>query len=293
MRKQKNDDEVIICLFPKMGDSVYGLAYAEQYKKETGKKICVLCVENLVSFINEYKFVDRVITYKKRSLTNAYVQMFSLVRMHNKKRIKRDGLIANVPPMLFYKGLTCLEVYRDYIYQVKEDIYNLYPRIIEPITCIPDFEKNKDKIVIINPYSFSQKINYGLYENIAKTLKKKGYIVYTNVIKSLGQKVIAGTLAFDSNNMFEVYSIMEKIPLVVSVRTGMLDMIASGNSNIFAVYYNKQIANRFSIKELRQKCENLENKNTCEVIYRKNKDKKLILEKFENFLAEIENKNKI
>lgn len=284
MRKQKKDDEVIICLAPHLGDIVYSMLYAEQYKKENGKKICVFCADNLIDYIKKYNFIDRIITFPRNSLNFEYVSCFPFLRYMKRKKGNFDGIIATMPSACEFKGLNVVEIYRDYIFNVKHDVYNLYPREICEVNAIENFEQNKDKIVILNPYSFSHKTNLKLFEDIAKSLQERGYIVYTNVITKLNQKVVKGTLPFDTN-IYEIYSIVDQIPLFVSVRSGILDMNCSGNGNLFALYFkNKSKRHYFSIKYL--------HKNSQEYFWNSKKDNQKVVNAINMYLDEIENKNK-
>lgn len=285
MRKLKKDDETLICLFPHLGDIVYGLSYAKQYKKDTGKKICVYCGNNMEYYVKQYDFIDRIITYDVKSMQTIYVAIFPFVRYMGKNKANKDGVFATVPSTLHFKGLTALEVYRDYIYNVSKNNLSLYPNINTPITSIKNFENVKDKIVILNPYSFSMKVDKKLFETIALSLQNLGFIVYTNCIPKFGQQPIKGTLVFDAK-IPETYSVIENIACFISLRSGICDMAASGKGNLFVIYANN-IHKReyFSVKELRST-------NVCEEFYGGKKDILRIVRSVDNFIDNVVNKNK-
>lgn len=273
----KEDDEVIVCLFPHLGDIVYGLSYAEQFKKETGKKICVYCGENMLSYLKNYPFIDRIITYNTKSLEPIYVAIFPFIRYMGKNKYNKDGIIATVPTKMHFKGLTALEVYRDYVYNVKEDSLSLYPVISPMIQSIENFESIKNKMIIINPYSFSMKTDIKLFEAIAKNLTEQGYIVYTNCMEKFGQKCIKGTKVFDVP-ILETYSIVNEIAMFISVRSGIVDMLSSGSGKLFIIYSSGQhVREYFSVKELNPT-------NTQEEYYKNAKDTTRILNSLNSFL---------
>ena len=283
MRKQKQDDEVIICLFPHLGDIVYGLSYAEQYKKETGKKICVFCSSNLEYYVREYKFIDRIILYDATSLDQVYVACFPFLRYGHTRGKNPDGIIATVPDTNHFKGMTALEVYRDCIYNVQKDKLSLYPPQDVPVSAIDDFDNIKDKVVLINPYSFSHGKSDEMFECMAEELKKRGYIVYTNVMNVLNQQPIKGTLPFDCH-MFEKYTVVNKISLFISTRSGMLDMMASSQGNLLTIYIKKpKKRDYFSVKELRSE-------GVREICWQSKKDTPRVIKLMNNFLDEIEAK---
>jgi len=43
VRRQKLGNEVIIAMLAHLGDTIYAMMFVNQYKQETGKKICIYC----------------------------------------------------------------------------------------------------------------------------------------------------------------------------------------------------------------------------------------------------------
>ncbi len=250
LRAQKRDNEVIIFPLAHLGDTIYAMMYVLQFKCETGKKICIYCCENVLNIIKKYSCVDRIITFKKNSLEECYVRCFSIFRYIGIKKENRDGLIATNPRRSFFKGKSIIEVYRDRVYKVNLDKKELFCPNVVDVKTIPNFEKDKDKIIVINPYSFSQKRNRRLFEKIVSELNLMGYIVYTNVVQKLGQTAIKGTQALDCS-LDELYSIVQQIPMFLSVRSGVIDYMAGGKGNIFAIYIKEvTMKNYYSLQEL-------------------------------------------
>lgn len=281
LRKQKRDDEVIIALFAHYGDVVYGMLYAEQYHKETGKKISVYCGENVAHMMKKYPFVDRVLTYRPHTLEQFRVILFAPVRYNTIKKENKDGIIATVPPQHDFRGRAAVEVYRDLIYKVQEDKKTLYVPDTVPITSIPDFESKKDRIIVINPYSFSHSCNKDLFEKLVVTLQNKGYIVYTNAVAKFGQQPIKGSLPLDCS-VEELYAIVNQIPLFISVRSGILDVMASGQGNLFALYFkrNHWMRTYFPLRDLRPN-------NVYDAIWFKKADTPRVIHRIETVLQEI------
>ncbi len=281
LRKQKRDDEVIIALFPHFGDVVYGMLYAEQYHKETGTKVSVYCGDNVAHMMKKYPFVDRVITYRKNSLEQFRVILFSPLRYATIKKENYDGIIATVPPKHHFRGRAVVEVYRDLIYKVQEDKMALFIPDTVPITSIPDFESKKDRIIVINPYSFSHGYNRELFEKLVVALRGKGYIVYTNAVAKFGQQPIKGSLPLDCS-VEELYAIVNKIPLFISVRSGILDVMVSGQGNLFALHFkrNHWMRTYFPLRDLRPN-------NVYDAVWFKKADTPRVIHRIETVLQEI------
>lgn len=102
-----------------------------------------------------------------------------------------------------------------------------------PVQAIENFQSIKSKICIINPYSYSMKFSEGLYEKIVQKLSNLGYVVFTNVVDN--QKAIEGSEPLRAS-LDELFSIACEIPLVVSVRSGILDFLIPSKVNMFVVY---------------------------------------------------------
>lgn len=108
-----------------------------------------------------------------------------------------------------------------------------------PVRSIPGFESACDRIVVLNPYSNSAELSAAgeaFFEETCGLLKSRGYTVYTNTIKD--QKPVAGSLALCCS-LEEMLGIAERIPLVVSLRSGFLDLLVPTGVNMFVIY-NKQ-----------------------------------------------------
>ncbi len=124
------------------------------------------------------------------------------------------------------------------------------------ISAIKNFETGKERICIVNPYSSSMIFSGRLYKKICEMLKRKGFLVYTNVCGS--QKAIEGTNPLHCS-LEELYSIACDIPLIVSVRSGILDFLIPSGVNMFVIYETwkdkhnmvdpKVFATHYSLKE--------------------------------------------
>lgn len=104
------------------------------------------------------------------------------------------------------------------------------------VTAINNFSTSKNKIVIINPYSSTMHhVTIALYETLCDVLILRGYHVYTNVVD--GQSPLKGSQSLRCS-IEELFTIACNIPLIVSVRSGILDFLVSSNINMFVIYEN-------------------------------------------------------
>jgi hypothetical protein len=129
--------------------------------------------------------------------------------------------------------------------------------------------------------------NVHLFERFVTELKKRGYIVYTNVIQN--QKAIEGTLRLDCS-MQELYSIACDIPLIISIRTGLLDYLIPSGINMFVLYGQTKVdssghENDYTLQEwnpLGKLCE----------VWTSQKSDDEIVQEFQKFLNHIEHEGK-
>lgn len=277
-KKNRKENEVIISLYSHFGDVVYGMLYAKEYKKETGLNIVVYCDEKLQSFVENYDCIDRILTYKSNTLQHSYVEVMPL----RFKKMKKHGIIATIPMAKNIKTQTAKSTYKKEVYGVKEDKIELITLKGDKITSISDFEKNKNKIVVLNPFSNSICAScVSPMEKLVEILNSKGYICYTNVVGK--QKPLNGTLPLKCK-VEELYSILNEIPLFVSLRSGIVDTMLNTKCNMFVITSKyKKYYKWFDLYELRTR--------DIKTVFLKNERQtdNLILE-FNEFLTEIEKK---
>lgn len=241
---EKKDDEILVIMPQYIGDVCYAMAYmrtfVEKNKKE-GKKVRLLLNEKRKDLLDMYHYQYEVIWLKNNSLELNRLQWI-LQRRSCIKLAQKKGIYSTVP--LFYIKING-KAERDGLDILKNDLLCLpgmptidFPNVpVIPISSISNFEIDKYRIVVINPYSNSVRgFDLCIFEKIADNLKRRGYLVFTNVIT--GQKPIAGTLALNCS-LIELYNICMHIPLFVSVRSGIVDFCVSSNVSFFILHFFK------------------------------------------------------
>ena len=175
-----------------------------------------------------------------------------------------------------------------YILNLPLEPISYHKQATVPIKNIEKFKEYHKKICIVNPYSYSIYSKVQLFEKIVLELRKKGYIVYTNVIQS--QKAMSGTLRLDCS-MQELYSIACEIPLIVSVRTGLLDYLVPSGINMFVLYGQTKVGESGHESDYTMQEWDPQGK-LCEV-YTSQKNDEEIVHEFQKFLNQLEYKGKL
>ena len=238
---RKGEDRIVIFLTDLIGDTVYGLAYLKALQdKNPNKRICVVGSRKQKELLESYGEIDELILLEDGS---SYDKVGAYMRnnKYSEEGLKND-IFSTV--VLYYKNCSCapnpdgLYQLRTHIFGVGEEAEITYHgfKQLEKISVITDFEMLFHRIVVLNPYSISAfEANIYVYELICRQLNDKGYIVYTNVVGE--QEPIRGSKRLCCS-IRELYGISCFIPLVVSIRSGILDLLAPSDVNMFVIYEN-------------------------------------------------------
>lgn len=151
-----------------------------------------------------------------------------------------------------------------------------------PVRSIPDFESTYPRIVVLNPYSSSIVLGAAgeeFFEQACDFLNSRGYVVYTNVIND--QKPVKGSLALRCP-LEEMLGIAEKIPLVVSLRSGILDLLVPAGTNMFVIQNKLELFIWWNMK-------NWDCSGSIKQIYYEAQpgDAEMLMERFTEFLDEL------
>ena len=241
---KKGHNEVLVIMPQLIGDVCYAMAYmrafVEKNNKE-GKIVRLLLNEKRKDLIYLYNYQYDVVWLKNKSQGLNRLQWI-LQRPFCIKFARENGIYSTVP--FFFVKING-KVKRDGLDILRNDLLGLpgmptidFPNVpVIPISSIPNFDNEKNRIVIINPYSNSVRgFDLSVFEKIAENLKRRGYYVFTNVIT--GQQPIVGTAALNCS-INELYNICKQIPLFVSVRSGIVDFCISSDVNLFILHFNK------------------------------------------------------
>lgn len=250
VRKKQSDTYLFVSNFL-IGDLLYGLSFMEEVKKKYSAKIVVIVPEKFGELAKSYHGYDEVIIipnngklwFKFRCLT---------ANLGLAEKLFQDKIIISpwgfLPPSRKEEDLivnirTCFGLNKD----VPVHYHNITPPR-ENLKSIDNFETLKRKLVILNPYSNSIQLDdsgIAYFEKICAYLTERGYVVYTNVIRD--QKAIVGSRELRCS-LNELLAMAYEIPLIVSLRSGILDFLVKTNINMFVVYdsYNHYLRHKMA-----------------------------------------------
>ncbi len=277
LKKEEND--FVIILLPGIGDSAYGLSYVESLKSQyCNSRVMAIGNGRLKGFIESYPCVDEFISYDE--LKGDYRAFFSCERI---KILSGHNHVFNTDPYQKRNlGKEPVNAFlRDKVFHLEENSHITYPNIKKVhIGSIDNFDEDCKKIVIINPYSNSvSNIDRATYEDMAALLIKQGKIPYTNLLK--GQEGIRGSRDLYCS-VEEFATIAERVAGVVSVRSGILDLIVDTGVSIFAIYSNctTKFRNMYNLTAWR-------GKSTVSEIDFDGIDRNVFMEKFATWIKSI------
>lgn len=235
----KNPDELYLILNTGMGDSLYGMAFIEAVlEKYSDRKIIVIANPKHENLLKTYPANEQLIFRFPKSWNRKKIGRFIHFPGLAEKAARRDILVAF--SVAWHKSLM-LQDNLSTIYQLRKNVFGLpddakityHGLKYEPVNVIRNFTDIADKIVVLNPYSVSMHSDISIYENLCEELLRRNFIVYTNIINE--QQPVKGTLPLRCT-LQELFSIACKIPLFVSVRSGMLDLMIPSGVSMFVVY---------------------------------------------------------
>lgn len=253
----KKKEEYYILMSTSIGDDVYGMAYIRELKIQSGKSIIVYCHEHKRRLIENYTdVVDDIRCYPKGY--KGWVRINYSIFLIDIAR--KFGIYSIMPhhyiPLERNEGRSCLNIiWKDMLCFEREPMKQYPDFSKELITSIPIQNTGGGKIVILNYSSqFMSNVDLSIFEFIAEDLTKRGYVVYSNVIRE--QQPIKYTKALNCS-IYEFYAICNHIAAVISVRSGILDLAANTNAS-FLVYnfpfpnksrqYNEEWMARYTLK---------------------------------------------
>lgn len=263
LKKKKN--QIIILPANAIGDCIYVFSFLGNlnlYAEKTNSQLIVYASDRYKQLLNTYDLsLKNVVFVKHLGFKHLLLLMLS-ASIRTQKQVAmaaRKQIFAAVPRCYgdyIPKEIVGVRNQLSYLFQVPVTPISYHNPLKEIVSAIDDFDARKDKICIVNPYSCSMSFSQSLYEKICAKLKDCGFAVYTNVCGN--QKEIYGTQALRCS-IEEFYSIACVIPLIVSVRSGILDFLIPSNVNMFVIYetwgahFNtsdpKYVADHYSLQE--------------------------------------------
>ncbi|MCI8751191.1 MAG: hypothetical protein HFH66_07495 [Lachnospiraceae bacterium] len=276
INKRKNKNDIIIVLLKGVGDTLYGLSCLDSLKdKNINSKIIIIGNITYRDLILGYKSVNQVKCYDVKK--GEYAQYECFIHSFIASLIGLRINIFNSNPYFAYKikksstPSSAIELLKREVFKVDDKAGITYPQIkrVKQITSIPGFYNNTSRIVLINPYSNSMDSTLDIYKIIAKLLRQSGYIPYVNLLK--GQEGIEQCEELYCS-IEELYEIARHVAGVVSVRSGILDLLINTGTPVFTLYYNctSKFRNIYNLNAWKSKTQ------VVEVLVTHNNEEKII-----------------
>lgn len=272
LAKQYSENHILLIAPVAIGDFCYGLAYLNEFSKKKEKEgniISIIAYEKRKSMLDCYGLDYDIIYIQENTFLSLVVDwtLYHRFLMHYARKYNIYSTIAyyEVPESGVVRS--CLDITRNDIFCLDDTAKIIFPTVPSiKVTSIDDFDKCFNRVIILNPYSNSLELeDKTVFERIALMLSGDGYILYTNVIP--GQTIVKGTKPLDCS-IFELYNICLHIPLVVSIRSGIIDFLISTPTNFFIIY-DKDVSDKYkNIYNLSAWGTN----NVKEIIFRNRKD---------------------
>ena len=230
----KEENELCIICTPLIGDTVYSLSCLDAIKHKTpDKMIHVYSYQKFSKLLDEYKTIDNI-TYIDQPGNEVLLGLDMFLHFDGLCEWAKSQGVVSANPFYYKKCYNaenpdCLFQMQTHIFGVSQESKITYHR-----ECGDDCRR--EKVAILNPYSYSTfEASFNVYEEITDELNKKGYAVYTNVIKD--QKPVKGSQELRCT-IEELFELACKSDMIISARSGILDYLAPSDINMFVIYEN-------------------------------------------------------
>ena len=252
--KDKYREKIVLVTSASIGDLVYLLSVLNNIKEEKCGNYILVCDKRKEYLVKQYNLKIAVEYYNLNTeLGHAIFYNFNSSKWFGKLG-KRCGIINTIPWVMYgFNDEETISQLVEILSLANGNIALQFPKpsFISTISSIDNYCQIKDKIVLINPYYASEEKCeiYNELKIITDNLISKGFLVYCNVVNE--QKAYPGTFPLRCD-LDELFKIANEIPYVISVRSGILDYIASTQSKKIVIYPKSLPANWINSYSLTQ-----------------------------------------
>ena len=236
---KEKDTLYILCPYH-IGDLIVNgcLAHATAIRK--GKsRVQIIALERLNSLGLVFRDVERILYTTQESMNTLIYYTYATKRYEADNFIYGHFKMSEDHHFIMDKDLNFIENYKRHVFSLPLDAPFVSPAIIKPseeeiAKLSTDFIIDKDRTILLSPYNNSNpNLKDELWEEIAKRLTEKGFIVYTNVAPK-GEEPIAGTRPFQAS-FTALFFLAEKMRAVVGYRSGLFDYLAFTKANLLCI----------------------------------------------------------
>ena len=237
-----------VLAFQGIGDSMVTLGYLPEYARKNGfQKALIFYTENYGEFYSFYDFdfaEKRVVSPR---LFKTLKRFFSTASGLSYLLAHKNILFADTAVYLGGGWKSTFKMGEISVFSyIKKAIMGLYDEAKITLPKIPEIPlseifEHQDfsarKIAVLNTHSNTIQLASPclLFEEIATSLKNKGYFIITDLGRNTGSESVGGTQAF-FGTLAQSFRLCEKASLIVGVRSGYLDLMTLTGTPVFTIY---------------------------------------------------------
>ncbi len=249
-RQMKKYPDSCLAFIPEtgIGDFIVSMAYLKSFREQINKKIILYIGDSnslryLINFYQSYDEVKYLKIKKMKIISKASICMKNwpwYEKYHNQRKMviispwtyMNEGL-------LYFKKLNCLNLFADTVFRFEDNYEIDYPKL-----SFKTFTDNKR--VLFNISSYSSKISNDLFFPIVEYFQSLGYEIYTNCINE-NSFCLPNTKPYIAS-INDLIENIKQFEYIISVRSGILDLLASSKVKQIVIYENHRFINLYSLK---------------------------------------------
>lgn len=248
----KTNPEYTIVIFNGIGigDICLNSAYLQAFREENNIKILLVVAENVRWVTECFSGYDKLICVSKYKLDDFRYIMSKHIRWrwYDRNFLNKKIIFTNIRyhrALSPYPHATALESLRNIIYRLEKYVDIQYPSLPNNEDNVVALENGKK--ILLNAVSNSSKIPIEIFDPIIKYFRNNGYIVYMNCAYP-DDYYIDGTQQLVTSSD-ELYAIGQEFDFIVSIRSGILDFLASKGKRQIVLYDHNDFMELFTMKQ--------------------------------------------
>ncbi len=265
IKKIEKDNEYLFIYAggPQVGDVVYEFSCIRSFLKQEKKKICVIgdkrfedmYTSNYAGCYDKLWLLDRKDNLRLIEWTRNNVWKYRFIGLHEQHKFINPYLCSFIDFdfMVGFFEHSWIDAAAKFAFGLNK--YEItYPTVAKEDALEKlRMPKGKKRLILV-PYANSAHIDIAVFEKIAARYDGKMEI-YTNCFGN--EKELSGTkrLACSKNDLFNICR--DKDTILVGVRCGILDFIASSSDKIVCIYDKKRFAAYCDLREWNSKIINV------------------------------------
>jgi ADP-heptose:LPS heptosyltransferase len=241
----KSKDSLSVIGFWGIGDSMIEVSFLQSYRINNKITKIIVYSNSKLSFIFEnISFIDQVEIVSQRMYSNfitySHILLWLIRLMHHRILLvyANPFIVSNTPDL---SGFSIIEILELIIFKSNFDPYFNNENLLKMLNEENDYIK-LDKSVIINLNSNTLDIqNQKAYLSIAELFHNYGFNVYIN-----GDKLneFDNQINISSFDLISLLKLAIRVDFIISIRTGLVDLLYNLDIRTVVVYPNSEAGNR-------------------------------------------------